>query len=156
MVYFKGYIKDRDLEILIPLVQHPSQTFPLIHRLFLVCSIFSLKFDFSSILPFYWGKHTSGSLLLGQFLVSRHTFSPTFSKCNLDVKDHSVLFYHIALSIKTCHMLMAEHDRFVFLKKNGYVDGWAINIWHVFFCLFLIREIKSCHMLMAQLSTYDN
>ena len=39
---------------------------------------------------------------------------------------HSVLFYHIALSMKTCHMLMAEpstYDMFAFFKKNGYVDG---------------------------------
>ena len=45
-----------------------------------------------------------------------------------------------------------------------YVDGWAVNIWHIFvflkngydmfFCWFQIREIKSCHMLMAQPSTY--
>ena len=40
--------------------------------------------------------------------------------------SHSVLFYHIALSIKTCHMLMADlstYDMFAFLKENGYVDG---------------------------------
>ena len=39
---------------------------------------------------------------------------------------HSVLFYQIALSIKRCHMLMAElstYDMFAFLKKNGHVDG---------------------------------
>ena len=61
---------------------------------------------------------------------------------------HSVIFNHIALLIKTCHMLMAEptaYDMFVFLKKNRYV-----------FCWFLKREIKRCHMLMAQPSTYDN
>ena len=39
---------------------------------------------------------------------------------------HSVIFYNIALSIQTCHMLMAEpstYDMFALLKKNGYVDG---------------------------------
>ena len=44
---------------------------------------------------------------------------------------HSVIFYHIALSMKTCHMLMAEpstYDMFAFLKKNGYVDGSAVNL----------------------------
>ena len=57
--------------------------------------------------------------------------------CN---KKHSVIFYHIALSIQTCHMLMAEpstYDMFVLLKKNGYVDGWAVNIWHVFVSKYL-------------------
>ena len=45
---------------------------------------------------------------------------------------HSVLFYHIAPSIKTCHMSMAElstYNRFAFLKKNRYIDGSVINIW---------------------------
>ena len=36
---------------------------------------------------------------------------------------HSVIFYHIALSKQTCHMLMVEpstYDMFAFLKKNDY------------------------------------
>ena len=93
---------------------------------------------------------------------------------------HSVVFYHIALSIQTCHMLMAEpstYDMFALLKKNGYVDGWAVNIWHVFvskhfyfkiwkyklvICWWLSRQHMTCFhfwkrmdMLTAELSTYD-
>jgi hypothetical protein len=46
-------------------------------------------------------------------------------------KIHSVIFYRIALSKQTCHMLMDEpstYDMLAILKKNRYVDGSTVNI----------------------------
>ena len=70
-------------------------------------------------------------------------FCPTTSQSALDnghPHGHSVIFYHIALSIQTCHMLMAEPsicNMFALLKKNGYVDGSASTydmflFWNIF------------------------
>ena len=80
---------------------------------------------FASILPFFSPAFSRTGVILIRTVYREYLLS----------RDHSVIFYHIALSMQTCHMLMAEpstYDMFAFLKKNGYVDGWAVNIWHVF------------------------
>ena len=41
-------------------------------------------------------------------------------------------------------MLMAESSTYVmfaFLKKNRYIDGWAVNIWHVFVSKYINFKI---------------
>ena len=81
----------------------------------------------------------------------------------------SILFYHIAQSIKTCHMLMAKpstYDMFAFLKnlyvfmldnnkrnRNlSYVEGWAINIWLVY--VFIFQNLDNLKQKQAIYNSY--
>ena len=74
---------------------------------------------------------------------------------------HSVIFHHIALSIQTCHMLMAEpstYDMFALFEKERLC--WRLSRQHMTcFCfkIFLFQDMKiwTSHMLMAQPSTYN-
>jgi hypothetical protein len=92
--------------------------------------IFDLLFTFKCTITI--NQHLSSSFSTTFACIWDASKTPTcFFLYYIQKSLHSVIFYHIALSIQTCHMLMAEpsaYDMFALLKKNGYVDGCAVNI----------------------------